>query len=83
MGRAGHWIADRRLCFHEPREPLSLNVDHKFRTRRLGWALGGFTFIGQLGAALPADSAAQSPVAKQTGAPRVLGVGLGSRRGWG
>jgi hypothetical protein len=39
-GRAGHWIADRRLWFHEPREQLSANPGHKIRTGRLGWAPG-------------------------------------------
>ena len=29
------------------------------------------------------DTAAQSPEARQTGASMALGVGLGSRRGWG
>jgi hypothetical protein len=33
--------------------------------------------------ALSADTAAQSPEVRQTGASRALGVGLGSQRGWG
>jgi hypothetical protein len=82
-GRAGHWIADQRLWFHELREPLSMNPSRQIRTWRLEWAPGGFTFSGRPGAAPNADSATQTPEARQTGAPRALGIGLDSQRGWG
>jgi hypothetical protein len=42
-----------------------------------------FVFVGQPGAALSADTAAPSSEARQTGAPRALGVGLDIWRGWG
>jgi hypothetical protein len=43
----------------------------------------GLVSSGQPGAALSADTAAPSSEARQTGASRVLGVGLGRWRGWG
>jgi hypothetical protein len=45
--------------------------------------VGGFAFSGQLGVARSVDMAAPSPEARQTRAPRALGVGLGSQIGWG
>jgi hypothetical protein len=45
--------------------------------------VGGFAFSGQLGVARSADTAAPSLEARQTRAPRALGVGLGSQIGWG
>jgi hypothetical protein len=46
-GRAGHWIADRWLWFHEP---LFVNLCRQIRTGWLGWAPGGFTLSGRPGA---------------------------------
>jgi hypothetical protein len=37
VGRAGHWIADRRRWFHEPRKLLSVNLGRQIKTRRLRW----------------------------------------------
>jgi hypothetical protein len=43
----------------------------------------GLVSSGHPGATLSVDTAAQSSEARQTGVSRALGVGLGSRRGWG
>jgi hypothetical protein len=40
-----------------------------------------FAFSVQTGAALPTDTAAPSPAARQAGTPKALGVGLDSQRG--
>ena len=82
-GRVGHWIVDRWLWFHKPREPLSMTSGRQIKTGRFGFGTRGLVSSGQLGVALSADTAAQSPEARQTGASRTLGVGLGSQRGWG
>jgi hypothetical protein len=82
-GRASHWIANRRLWFHEPREPLSMNLVCQIKTVRLVLGARGLVFSGQPGVALSTNTTASSLEARQTRAYRALGVGLGGRRGWG
>jgi hypothetical protein len=53
------------------------------QNRMVRMGVGGFAFSGQLGVARSVDMAAPSPEARQTRAPRALGVGLGSQIGWG
>jgi hypothetical protein len=60
-----------------------LKSGRPIRVGQIGYAPGDFTFAGYPGAALPADTAAPSPEARQTGAPRVREVGLNSWKGWG
>jgi hypothetical protein len=84
-GRGACWPLVCRSTAPVPRTARTIihESGHRIKTGRLGLSVRGLVSSGQPGAALSADTAAPSSEARQTGASRVLGVGLGRWRGWG